>query len=200
MRITDTIPLVSSVTLAGQPIPFPGAMAELTGNGIVDSQLSSALQKLGMNGPRPIPAALVAGNYTAWSTLGCGGGCTPNVIRTRGPNSPLAQSFTSNYPNNFNAAPTNLNDGIVGVTSQLNGPSSNSWQFAGNQVAVPFAGLAHSPGLTGGDILGLGLGLVPPSELDSVKDTPPNPIAQTVVDLLNTPLTMAPFSQNLNNP
>lgn len=191
---------LNSVTLAGQPIPVPGAMAELTGNGIVDSQLSSALQKLGMNGPRQIPAALVAGNYTAWSVLGCGGGCTPNRIRTKGPNSPLAKSFTSNYPNNFNAAPTNLNDGIVGVTSQLNGPSSNSWQFAGNQVAVPFAGLAHSHALTGGDILGLGLGFVPPSELDSAKDTPPNPIAQTVVDLLNTPLTMAPFSQNLINP
>jgi hypothetical protein len=178
-----------SVTLANGTSPA-GAMADMKGNGVaVDSSLSPALQTLAIQGPRLLPAALIAGNYTNWISLDCTALCTPARIRKQGPNDPLSQSLTSTgWPTNFGAAPNNLNDGLVGVTSQLNGAASSN---------LLFAGLAHSPALVGSY---KGLGFTAPTVLDPATGTPPNPIAQKVVDLLNTPVTQPPFSQSVINP
>jgi hypothetical protein len=180
---------LSSVTLSNGTSPS-GAMADMKGNGVaVDSSLSAALQTLAMQGPRSLPAALVAGNYTNWSSLDCTFQCTPARIRSKGPNEPLSQSLTSTgWPGNFGTAPNNINDGLVGVTSQLNGLTSSN---------LLFTGLAHSTALIGSYT---GLGFTAPSVLDSATGTPPNPIAQKVVDLLNTPVTQPPFSQTVINP
>jgi len=179
---------LKSITLSGGSTAA-GAMADITGNGVADATRSSALQTLSLQGPRPLPVALVAGYYSNWSSLGCGDGCTPDRVRKKCANEPLAQSYTdTGYSTNFSAAPTNLNDGIVGVTSQLNGPASST---------LLFPGVAHSPGIVG---YTFGLGFTSPSVLDSATGTPPNPIAQKVVDLLNTPVTQPPFSQNVINP
>ncbi len=143
------------------------------------SPLSSALTAIAQPGPHPLPAALVAGYYTNWSSLDTGSYFV-NRLKAACRTDPLAQSFTSNgWPTNFGST-NNSNDGIVAVTSQLNGPSSSPLLF-------PNLALAHSPGLVSD------LSFTGPSVLDSGNGTPVNPIANQVITLLNTPVNQAPF-------
>jgi pimeloyl-ACP methyl ester carboxylesterase len=162
-----------------------GAVADVQGSGVtVDSSLSPTLTLLAAPGPMLLPAALVAGNYTNWTALDCVL-CVPGRIRAKCPSDPLAQSLTSDgWPGIFG---NNKNDGIVGVTSQLNGAASSS---------LLYDGLAHSPGIVGR----LGLGFSGPSVLDSATGSPSNPAATEVITLLNTPVTQPPYSLSLINP
>ena len=154
---------------------------ELSGNGIPgDSSLSAILKTIAQPGPHPLPAALVADYYTNWTSLDTTSTLSFIVrVKKACPTDPLAQSFTSTgWPMNFGST-NNNNDGIVGVTSQLNGPSTST---------LLFPGLAHSPGIVG-DIAGLSF--TGPSILDPA---PANPVADQVIKLLNTPVNQAPFA------
>ena len=151
---------------------------ELQGN-------SAALNTIAQPGPRALPAALVAGSYTNWTSLDCTN-CFIADLKAKCPTDALAQSFTStSWPLNFGSTNNNANDGIVAVTSQLNGPSTST---------LLFPGIAHSPGVVG---YLAGLAFTPPSALDAgaaTFSTPANPIANAVVNLLNTPVNQTPFA------
>lgn len=176
---------LNSVTLSNTT--FSGAVGDLQGDGSQDNSLSPELQTLSTQGPMPLPTALVAGTYSDWSSLDCLL-CGPGRIRAKCANDPLAQSLTSHgWPGLFGVSPNNLNDGIVGLSSELNGATSSTLQFSG---------LAHSPGIVGR----LHLGFSAPSVLDSATGTPPNPVASEVITLLNTPVTQPPFSTTTLNP
>ncbi len=163
-----------------------GAVLELQPN-------STALNTIAQPGPHPLPAALVAGSYTNWTSLDANcTSCFTTNLKLGCPTDPLAQSFTSTgWPQNFGST-NNSNDGIVAVTSQLNGPSSSTLSLPTGSVALPFPGIAHSRGLLG---YVFGLGFTGPSTLDSGTGNPPNPIANAVVNLLNTPVNQAAFTQ-----
>jgi len=157
-----------------------GAMMEIVGNGIaVDNSLSSALRAISQPGPHLLPAALVGDYYSNWPSLDCTGIlCTPARLKTACPTDPLAQSFSSaGWPANFGST-NNANDGIVGVTSQLNGASTSN---------LLFGGLAHGPSIVGN----YRLAFTGPSILDAA---PANPVANQVITLLNTPVYQSPFA------
>lgn len=161
-----------------------GAVLELQGNGIaVDNSLSVLLNRIAQPGPLAIPAALVAGSYTNWNSLDCTLNCTPDRLKRACTTDPLAQSFThAGWPNNFGTT-NNANDGLVSVTSQLNGLSTSN---------LLFGGLAHGPGIVGSYT---GLGFAGTSALDA---SPGNPIATQVISLLNTPVNQTPFTPPIN--
>lgn len=89
----------------------------------------------------------------------------------------------TNWPLIFGAAGNNNNDGVVSQSSQINGLTINN-----GTNGFLYNGLVHSPGLKK-------LSFTGPSVLDPASA--PNPAANQVITLLNTPYTQPAF-QTLN--
>jgi len=132
--------------------------------------------------PQPyyFPTALIAGIYTNFASLNCGGLCSANMLRSSQkygcPNDPLAQSLTqTGWPANF--APDTQNDAIVPLGSQLDmspNPSPNA--------GIQRTGFVHSTGTEN-------LSFTRPSMLDPDVVGSQTSVPQTVINLLNTPVT-----------
>jgi pimeloyl-ACP methyl ester carboxylesterase len=177
----------TSVTLAGSGTSVCGTATNSVCGAVGDMDPSSPALNNINKPPQPqpyyFPTALIAGIYTNFASLNCQGfgtGCGAAKMRTYCKNDPLAQSLTSDgWPDNFGLAGSNKNDGIVPLSSQLNTSISNPDPNLGSQ----FTGYAHSKGITV-------LSFTRPSVLDP-DVVPPKTISipQTVINLLNTPVT-----------
>jgi pimeloyl-ACP methyl ester carboxylesterase len=165
--------------------PADGAVGDL-----VNSPLSTTLKAIAQQGPHPLPTALIAANYTNFASLDCtpsnpppgGHGCAAYLIRTEcgAVGDPLGAKFTSTaWPLIFGPTGSNSNDALVDQNSQLNGLAVTNGT---NGFIYP--GLVHSPGTES-------LSFTGPSVLDS--SSAPNPIANQVITLLNTPYTQVAF-------
>jgi pimeloyl-ACP methyl ester carboxylesterase len=144
----------SSVTLPGAGV-VSGAMGDL-------SLGSQALRNIAAQGQRGLFTAMIAGEYSKFSSLANSWG--PSLC----PSSPLAQALTPNgWPAVFTDDAFHINDGVVSLHSQGNGLSAT----------IPPLSLMHSSALSA-------LGFAPPSVLDADSTVP-----GLVIDLLNTPVT-----------
>jgi hypothetical protein len=141
-----------------------GGVNDVEGDGQDTTGLSLALQSLvAYQSAQPFPMAYLAGTLSSVNLAGLNCTvCKASYLRNlKCPSSPLAQDLTAaGWPSVFGTS--NPSDGIVPLTSQLNGTSTGN----------PTTGVIHSSGLEGLDFAG-------PSELD------PGVIAVGAVDLLN---------------
>jgi hypothetical protein len=180
-----------SVTFTDAPnTQVPGAMGDF-----VNSPLSPALSAIASAGSHPLPTALIASVYTNFASLDCttiqvgGGGqvpCSAYYIRsTCGPQGDLLASKLNgtSWPLIFGAAGSNANDALVSQNSQLNGLA-----ITNGTNGFIYSGLLHTRDLTK-------LSFAPPAVLDPASA--PNPVANQVILLLNTPYT-GPAFQSLN--
>jgi pimeloyl-ACP methyl ester carboxylesterase len=175
----------SSVTFTDAPnTQVPGAMGDF-----VNSPLSPALSAIASAGSHQLPTALVAGIYTNFTSLDCtttlGVPCPAQYIRnTCVPQGDVvAQKLNgTSWPLIF-GPPGNNNDAVVSQNSQLNGLT-----IANGTDGFIYSGLLHTRDLSK-------LSFAPPAVLDPASA--PNPIANQVITLLNTPYT-GPAFHSLN--
>jgi hypothetical protein len=123
-----------------------------------------------------IPTALIAATTTPANTASLDTTFAPWIIRKICGREPVAGRFTAQgWRTEFGANHAGEdNDGIVGLSSQLNG-------FPATPAGNPVAGLIHSAGLHK-------LGFSGPTELDSATA-----IQTLIVTLLNEPVTGPDF-------
>jgi hypothetical protein len=173
-RLADNANLsLQTATVSGTA--WPGAVGDVSGNGRDTNGASAALQAIqNSQGSQTFPMTYVSATTSSANLAGLN--CTNPLCKSNllyascylwpGTSDPLAGDLTQNNWNNvFNDL---ANDGVVPLTSQLNGPSSPVGTIPTIQGDI------HSQGLLSLDFFG-------PFELeDSV-------IAIEAVDLLNEP-------------
>lgn len=153
---------IQGANIAGASVN--GGVSDLEGDGQDTTGLSLILQSLdAYQSTQPFPMAYLAGTLSAANLAGLNCTfCKAWYLANLGcPSSPLAQNLTAaGWPIVFGA--NNPSDGVVPLTSQLNGGTTGS----------TVTSVIHTAGLEGLDFLG-------PSELDS------GAMAVDAVDLLN---------------
>ncbi|HET9184453.1 MAG TPA: hypothetical protein VFP59_20210 [Candidatus Angelobacter sp.] len=158
--VFDTVTLSNTVV--------SGAIGDLDTGSIALQAIHSGFPGLIPPNTAPIPTALIAGQYTSWTTLDCTV-CIASLIRHWCSSDPTAQLLTGDGWQSIFAGQDPRNDSMVPVTSQLNGRADGD--------GFVFQGFLHSPGLEELDFAG-------PSETD-----PNTKISNEVIQLLNTPVT-----------
>jgi probable HAF family extracellular repeat protein len=162
-------------------VTFSNGQARSGGVGdLVDSPPSFALQLIANQNFHPVPAALIVGVYTNFSSLDTSRSArfVRSFCGALGAD-PLAKKLNStDWPTIFNSQ---SNDAIVSEASQLNGltPSPGS----------EFFGYVHSPAAED-------LGFSSPSVLDVA--TAPHTVPNQVILLLNTPWKNSAYYNMLN--
>jgi pimeloyl-ACP methyl ester carboxylesterase len=159
----------ATATVAIAPIPLPGAIGDLEGNGF-GGDLSLPLQGLLQSQGNVMPTAMIAGETAAVNLAGLNcvlaSGCLAAVARQYCNDTQLGPLLTAaGWPTIFDPDPS---DAIVNLTSEQDALTSTNVQ-----------GVIHTVALEQLDFVG-------PSELDSLSGIPP-----LVTQLLNVPATQA---------
>lgn len=158
---------------------FPGAIADLKGDGTPSENLSDALRELRSPNQPPIPTAMIAGIAGPDNMRALDSSLATLLIVGTCPGDPLAQRLWSGgWHTEFPLELGGANDGLVGENSQLNGLGVG-FVFG---LAGGTSGYIHSPGTKS-------LGFAGPTVLDPAPDPtcsdPAKSVPCRVADLLN---------------
>jgi hypothetical protein len=162
------MPVIASIrgAFGNVILPINGAVGDLT-----DSPQSLALQNIANPGQRQLATAMIVGTMNGTNLAGLGPRSAAFKLSVSCLSSPLAGQI-SQWSSIFANEPNNYSDGVVGLTSQVNGllPVDPGLQFDGH---------IHSAGLELLGLLGptvLNQGAVPSQVITLLNVSRSNPV------------------------